>query len=89
MALSADWRLVVAKHRSLRPGIHRSGKRAWAASRTPAHSSWLSVVWARRATGVSSARSSEPTSASVSTRRTDAGATAIVPTASSWPSWPT
>jgi hypothetical protein len=24
-AISADWRLVVAKHRSLRPGVHRSG----------------------------------------------------------------
>ncbi len=31
---SADWRLVVAKHRSDRPGIHTSGKRSLAASST-------------------------------------------------------
>ena len=27
ISISADWRLVVAKHRSLRPGVHTSGKR--------------------------------------------------------------
>ena len=27
MAISADWRLVVAKQRSERPGVQRSGKR--------------------------------------------------------------
>ena len=27
IASSADWRLVVAKHRSVRPGTHSSGKR--------------------------------------------------------------
>ena len=26
IAISADWRLVVAKHRSLRPGVHDVGK---------------------------------------------------------------
>ena len=31
--MSADWRLVVAKHRSDRPGVQRSGKRARVASR--------------------------------------------------------
>ena len=52
MALRAAWRLVVAKHRSLRPGIHRSGNRRRARSSRSLHSSWLRVVWARRATGV-------------------------------------
>ena len=27
-SISADWRLVVAKQRSLRPGVHTSGKRS-------------------------------------------------------------
>ena len=58
IAFSAAWRLVVAKHRSLRLGIQRSGKRCRAASIRPRHSSWLSVVWASRATGVPSAASS-------------------------------
>ena len=53
IALSAAWRLVVAKQRSLRLGIQRSGKRWRAASMRPRHSSWLSVVWANRATGAS------------------------------------
>ncbi len=39
IALSAACRLVVAKHRSLRFGIHRSGKRRRAASIRPCHSS--------------------------------------------------
>ena len=32
IAISADWRLVVAKHRSLRPGVHASGYLAVTAS---------------------------------------------------------
>ena len=88
MALRAACLFVVAKHRSLRPGIHRSGKRARAASLMPAHSSWFSVVWASRATGV--AGSGRPsTSSSCCTSRAASGATAMVPTASSWPWCPT
>ena len=49
-ALRAAWRLVVAKQRSLRLGIHRSGKRSPGRSTMPAHSSWLRVVWANSAT---------------------------------------
>ena len=88
MFMSADWRLVVAKHRSERPGIHISGKRSFVASATSAQSRCESVVWARSATGVSKAGSAS-TSAIDSTRCTASGATAMVPTASSWPSWPT
>ena len=43
--------MVVAKQRSLRPGIHMPGKRSWVASSTSCQSRWLSVVWASRATG--------------------------------------
>ena len=92
MAFRAAWRLVVAKHRSLRLGIQRSGNRCRAASMRPRHSSWLKVVWASRATGVPSAsRSSERRRdpSSRSSRCTDSGATAMVPTASSCPAWPT
>ena len=53
MAANALWRLVVAKHRSLLPGVQTSGKRSRTPSRTPAQSRWLSVVCARTATGVS------------------------------------
>ena len=42
----------------------------------------------RRAVG-GRARASASTSSSRSSRRTDSGATAMVPTASSWPAWPT
>ena len=38
MAPRADWRLVVAKHRSLRPGFHSSGKRSAVRSATAAQS---------------------------------------------------
>ena len=51
IAMSADWRLVVAKHRSDRPGVHRPGKRSWVASSTSAQSRCDSVVWASSATG--------------------------------------
>ena len=90
IALRAACRLVVAKHRSLRFGIHRSGKRRRAASIRPRHSSWLNVVWARSATGASpDPRSSIASrSSSRSSSRTDSGATAMVPTASSCPAWP-
>ena len=57
MCMSADWRLVVAKHRSDRPGIHSSGKRSLVASATSAQSRCDSVVWASSATGVSNAGS--------------------------------
>ncbi len=88
ISMRADCRLVVAKQRSLRPGIHISGKRSWVASSTPSQSRWLSVVWASMAIGsVNSGRAA--TSSTLSTRWIESGATAIVPTASSWPSWPT
>ena len=91
ITFSAAWRLVVAKHRSDRLGIQRSGNRSRARFMMSDHSSWLSVVWASNATGapgvISAAASS--TSASKRTRRTESGATAMVPTASSWPSCPT
>ena len=83
-----DWRLVVAKHRSLRPGIHRSGKRSWRRrARRPSRGgrAWSGRAGrrARRARGAR--RRPRPRS----TRWMASGATAIVPTASSWPSWPT
>ena len=84
----ADWRLVVAKHRSDRPGVHSPGKRAAVASATWDQSRWLRVVWASRATGCSNGGRAS-TSASDSTRWMASGATAMVPTASSCPSWPT
>ena len=88
MAARAAWRFVVAKHRSLRPGVHMSGNRSRAASATSAQSRWLRVVWASRATG--SSKSGRAATSSVdSTRWIACGATAMVPTASSWPSWPT
>ena len=84
-SISADWRLVVAKHRSERPGIHSSGNRSRVASATSDQSRWLKVVWASRATGVSNGGSSA-TSSIDSTLWIESGATAMVPTASSWPS---
>ncbi len=84
----ADWRLVVAKHRSLRPGRHRPGKRSAARSATADQSRWDSVVWASSATGWSKPGRAS-TSATDSTMSMASGATAMVPTASSWPSWPT
>ena len=56
IAFRAACRLVVAKHRSLRLGIQRSGNRLRADSIKPRHSSWLRVVWASRATGRPRAR---------------------------------
>ena len=88
IAISADCRLVVAKHRSLRPGNHASGYFTCTASATSSQSRCDRVVWASRATG-SSKRGSASTSATDSTRLMAWGATAMVPTASSWPSWPT
>ena len=83
-ALRAACRLVVAKHRSLRLGIHRSGNRSRARSTMPAHSSWLRVVWANSATAglgpPSAPRSSRAsTSSTRSSSRTESGATAMVP----------
>ena len=72
IASSDDWRLVVAKHRSLRPGVHTSGKRSRTRTATPSQSRCDSVVWASKATGWSnSGRAS--TSATVSTRLIDVG----------------
>ncbi len=76
MAFRAAWRLVVAKHRSDRLGIQRSGNRSRARSMMPDHSSWLRVVWASSATGrrpPSVSRSSRPSTSSARTRATDAG----------------
>ena len=89
IAMSADWRLVVAKHRSLRPGVHTSGKRSWVGVE---HAGPVAVRQRRLGQqgdrlGRTSGRAS--TSATDSTRWMASGATAIVPTASSWPSWPT
>ena len=50
-SISADWRLVVAKQRSLRPGDQTSGKRSRTATATSPQSRCDSVVWASRATG--------------------------------------
>ena len=46
IAISDDWRFVVAKHRSLRPGVHTSGKR----SRT-AHGDTFPVAVRQRGLG--------------------------------------
>ena len=81
-AISAACRFVVAKHRSLRPGDHTSGKRSRTATATPSQSRCDSVVWASRATGSSNVGSAS-TSLTDSTRVIACGATAIVPTASS------
>ena len=48
IAMSADCRLVVAKQRSERPGVHKPGNRSRVASSTPSQSRCDSVVWARR-----------------------------------------
>ena len=88
ISIIAVWRLVVAKHRSLMLGCHTSGKRRLVYSSTPSHSRCESVVWARMATGVlNSGRAA--TILAFSTRWMASGATAMVPTASSWSSWPT
>ena len=84
----AAWRLVVAKQRSERPGVQTDGNRSLVASSTPVQSRCESVVWASTATG-SSKSGRAATSSIDSTRWVASGATAIVPTASSWPSWPT
>ena len=44
ISIIAVWRLVVAKHRSLMLGCHRSGKRRLVCSSTPSHSRCESVV---------------------------------------------
>ena len=86
--MSADCRFVVAKQRSERPGVQTSGNRSRTRTATPSQSRWLSVVWASSATG--SANSGRASTSSIdSTRLIASGATAIVPTASSWPSCPT
>jgi hypothetical protein len=87
MALTAACRLVVAKQRSLRPGVQTSPKRSRAAPSTSSQSSSARVVWARNATGPSRAPS-PATSAGRSTRWVAPGATARVPIASSWVAWP-
>ena len=48
IASSDDWRLVVAKHRSLRPGIHTSGNRSRTRTATPSQSRCDKVVWASK-----------------------------------------
>ena len=89
MAVSAAWRLVVAKQRSSRVAVHSSGYFARARSTTPFQSSRARVVWARTATLVGSSMEAASTSCSCSTSRIAAGASASVPIASSWPAWPT
>ena len=56
IAISADWRLVVAKHRSERPASTGRGSAPRVASSTSAQSRWDSVVWASSATGLVEAR---------------------------------
>ena len=51
-------------------------------------SSTESVVWVMKATFSGSSTSSESTSASVCTRTMLSGASPVVPSTSSWPSWP-
>ncbi len=89
ISISADWRLVVAKHRSLRPGIHSSGKRSAVALE---HAGPVAV--GERGLGEQGDRLVQvgqrvDLGSTDSTRWMASGATAIVPTASSWPSWPT
>ena len=71
-SISADWRFVVAKQRSLRPGAHTSGKRSRTATATSPQSRCDSVVWASSATGCSKAGRAS-TSATLSTRLIDVG----------------
>ncbi|TPW14181.1 MAG: hypothetical protein FD127_1566 [Acidimicrobiaceae bacterium] len=88
IAIRALWRFVVAKQRSLRPGVQAPGYFTFTASATSYQSRCDSVVWASSATGsVKPGRAS--TSSTLSTRLIESGATAMVPTASSCPSWPT
>ncbi len=51
IAINADCRFVVAKHRSLRPGTHTLGQRSCDASSAPAQSRCDKVVCASSATG--------------------------------------
>ena len=87
----AVWRFVVAKQRSLRAAVHSSGNCSRARVMTPSQSSIESVVCASSATfdGSGTVGTTRPRSASFSTRRMLSGATASVPSASSWPSCPT
>ncbi len=54
----------------------------------PAVSSTESVVWVMKATLSGSGTSTEATSSAVSTRMIESGASPVVPSTSSWPSWP-
>ena len=51
-------------------------------------SSTESVVWVMKATRSGSGTSSESTSSAVCTRTMLSGASPVVPSTSSWPSWP-
>ena len=86
---SADWRLVVAKQRSLRPGSHSAGE---ALAGGVEHVRPVAVaeggLGQQRHRLVDGGRDGVDVGRR-STRWMASGATAMVPTASSWPSWPT
>ncbi len=64
------------------------GNLARRAAITSAVSSTESVVWVMKATLSGSGTSSASTSATVSISTIDSGASPVVPSTSSWPSWP-
>ena len=64
------------------------GNLARRAAITSAVSSTESVVWVMKATFSGSGTSSVPTSSAVSIRTMLSGASPVVPSTSSWPSWP-
>jgi hypothetical protein len=88
MALRAVWRLVVAKHRSLRPGTHRSGQRAG-----PRPGCCLPLVDGQGGLGQEGHRARRARAASSTSATLDpvdgVGGDRHGADASSWPSWPT
>ena len=64
------------------------GKRSRRRAITPAVSSTERVVWVMKATRSGLSISSRSTSSIVSTRTIESGASPVVPSTSSWPSWP-
>ncbi|CAB5022691.1 unannotated protein [freshwater metagenome] len=87
ISVSASWRLVVAKQRSLRDAVQRSGNLSSASSMTSVQSPIARVVCASSATREGSAivAAIDSISSGCSTRRMASGASARVPTASSCP----
>ena len=69
-------------------GPTMAGKRSRSAAMISTVSSTESVVWVMKATRSGSGMSSSAISSTVPIRRIASGASPIVPTTSSWPSWP-